>query len=184
MVEMSRGDRADLSAFNREYASVKPGLDLADPNFNKAWSAHRNLVAVNDGFHITTNGRAADWVKDMEKGGELSAADKELLLAVTELKRKTSPDKFSDFLDRVDKMPPFQISNLADSGRLSTLFDPKGKGSISAKETIAAMADPNKSELDRVIAMSLVQHFFVGKQLDSTVEIDKIKSDLKDKHDW
>jgi hypothetical protein len=184
MVEISRGDSIDLSVASRDYVAVKPGLDLADPNFNKAWSAHRNLAAVHDDFHITTNGRAADWVKDMEKGGELSAADKELLLAVTELKRKISPDKFSNFLDRVDKMPPFQIGNLADSGRLSTLFDPKGTGSISAKDAIAAMADPKNSELDRVIAMSLVQHFFVGKQLDSTVEIDKIRTDLKDKHDW
>ncbi len=184
MVEISRGDSIDRSAANREYSAVKPGLDLADPNFNKAWSAYRNQGTVHDDFHITTNGKAADWVKDMEKGGELSAADKELLLAVTELKRKISPDKFSDFLDRVDKMPPFQISNLADSGRLATLFDPKGTGSISAKDAIAVMADPKNSELDHVIAMSLVQHFFVGKQLDSTVEINKIQSDTKDRHDW
>ncbi len=81
-------------------------------------------------------------------------------------------------------MPPFQISNLADSGRLATLFDSKGTGSISAKDAIAAMADPTNSELDCVIAMSLVQHFFVGKQLDSTVEISKIRTDMKDKHEW
>jgi hypothetical protein len=150
---------------------------LSHPDFNKLWTAHKNGSPLNDGFQIT-NGRSEDWVKELEGGGDHSKADQLLMRAILELKghmKGEGANGFSKLLDQVDIMPPFQINNLATSGKLGEMFDPKETGEIMAKNVITAIADPNRSAQEHAVALSLMQHFFLGKEQDATVPISEIK---------